>query len=126
MESINSQDIIFLVVLFIGILLFYMLIYPSIEKKDLETKEQFVQSLNNNYKVDLIKCSKDCCGEQWPVSFDTNHDPNIRPGNGTKPGEYIPNNFNCSGGVGVEDLGVGCPCWNKDQRDFLANRGNNA
>ena len=126
MESINTQDIVFLVVLLIGILLFYTMVYPTIEKKDLETKENFVQSLNNNYKVDLIKCSKDCCGEQWPVSFDLKKDPSIHAGNGTKPGEYIPNNFTCSGGVGVEDLGVGCPCWNKDQRDFLASRGNNA
>lgn len=126
MFEISKEDIVFTVIFAIVVILFFKYGIPMIEKKYTENYEGFVQNLNNNNKIDLVKCSKDCCGEQWPVSFDLKRDPNIRAGNGTKPGEYIPNNFTCSGGVGVEDLGVGCPCINKEQRDFLASRGNNA
>ena len=76
-------------------------------------------NLKGCYKMDTNMCSPDCCGKQWPLSFDLKKDPRIKEGElGTK---YIPTNMTCSG-----KMGTGCVCADKKQYTFLSKRGNNA
>ena len=64
-------------------------------------------------------CSPDCCGKQWPVSFDLKRDPRIKEGElGNK---YLATNMMCSGKMEQD-----CVCADKKQFKFLSNRGNNA
>ena len=61
-------------------------------------------------------CSPDCCGNQWPVSFDIEKDPRIKDDN-----KFISTNMSCLG-----KMGSGCICATKNQYSFLSNRGTNA
>ena len=82
-------------------------------------KEHFDHELPSTFKIDTNMCSPDCCGKQWPLSFDLKRDPRIKEGElGTK---YIPTNMTCSG-----KMGTGCVCADKKQYKFLSKRGNNA
>ncbi len=85
-------------------------------------KESFLSSgtnLKGCYKLDQNMCSVDCCGKQWPTSFDQKRDPRIKEGElGTK---YIPTNMTCSG-----KTGTGCVCASQRQYKFLSDRGSNA
>ncbi len=121
----RSRDTNFLIMVILGIVIFYMFVYPCLEKKDKEVKENFENTLNNLYKIDMGMCSPDCCGSQWPVSFDTVRDSNIGEGEVTKEGvkgtKYTTSNFTCSG-----LNGRGCLCLTNDQHEILASRGGNA
>jgi len=103
-----------LVYVLIAIVLFYLL-----SNKMKETFANGSSNLKGCYKMDTNMCSPDCCGKQWPLSFDVQRDPRIKDGElGTK---YIPTNMTCSG-----KMGTGCVCADKKQYTFLSNRGNNA
>ena len=102
-----------LVYVLIALVVFYLLFSKA--------KEGFHggSNLSGCYKMDTNMCSPDCCGKQWPVSFNIRKDPRIKEGElGTK---YIATNMTCSG-----KMGTGCVCADKKQYKFLANRGNNA
>jgi hypothetical protein len=74
-----------------------------------------VQSTNDsidNYKVDMMKCSPQCCSDQWPTGIESDAD-------AKEPG-MVANSFRCSNGVVS-----GCPCMNKEQSNFLSHRGDN-
>lgn len=85
-------------------------------------KETFLSSgtnLKGCYKLDQNMCSVDCCGKQWPVSFDMKKDPRIKEGElGSK---YLPTNMSCTG-----KMGTGCICASNQQYQFLTDRGTNA
>ena len=74
------------------------------------------EDLSGTYKIDTNLCSPDCCGSQWPTSFEMKKDPRIKEGD-----EYISTNMTCTG-----LRGRGCVCSNKNQFNFLKNRGNNS
>jgi len=76
-------------------------------------------NLKGCYKMDTNMCSPDCCGKQWPVSFDLKKDPRIKEGELGK--KYIATNMMCSG-----KMGTGCVCADNKQFKFLSKRGNNA
>ena len=95
--------------------IFFMFVVPTMRKKD--TKESF-SPLDDCKKPDTFMCSPDCCGPQWPVSFDVKRDPRIKENDiGTK---YVSTNLTCNG-----IRGAGCVCATKKQRKFLQTRGNN-
>ena len=83
--------------------------------EDSEIMEKFNNKLNDFNKVDTNICSAKCCGSQYPVSFD------IKKDNRVIDGKYVPTNFTCTG-----HHGTGCVCITKDQRDYLADRAENA
>ena len=91
-------------------------------EKFLTHKETFLSSgtnLKGCYKLDQNMCSVDCCGKQWPVSFDMKKDPRIKEGElGSK---YLPTNMSCTG-----KMGTGCICASNQQYQFLTDRGTNA
>ena len=109
--NLLSQDNLLLLILLAVLIMYFMC----------NSKETFNSGsgLRNCYKMDTNMCSPDCCGTQWPVSFNVKKDPRIKEGDiGTK---YIPTNLTCTG-----KTGSGCVCADKKQFKFLANRGNNA
>tara|TARA_Y200000002_G_scaffold271749_1_gene226285 strand:- start:1244 stop:1570 length:327 start_codon:yes stop_codon:yes gene_type:complete len=75
-------------------------------------------NLSGCYKMDTNMCSPDCCGKQWPLSFDLKKDPRIGNELGKK---YIATNMTCTG-----KMGTGCVCADPKQYEFLSMRGNNA
>lgn len=137
----NNQK--FYIVLLVLILAFFIFIKPK-----LMGKEQFYQGLSrpvpsglynytlgldNDLKVDMLPCSKKCCGRQWPVSFDledsgmeevnskditSNHE-NLEDG-----AKYITSNMYCRGNRLTS--GSGCVCLPKKARNILNNRGGNS
>ena len=124
-KLVKSGNGTFLCTLVLCIIAFYVFVFPYLEKKDKEVKEKFENILSGVYKVDTSMCSTDCCGSQWPVSFDTVRDPRVKDGEVSKEGvdgsKYNTSNFTCSG-----LHGRGCVCLTKDQHNMLSSRGGNA
>ena len=110
-NSVDNNTLVYvLIALVIGYLLFSRM------------SETFLSSgtnLKGCYKLDQNMCSVDCCGSQWPVSFDMKKDPRIKDGELGK--KYIPTNLSCSG-----KMGTGCICASNKQYQFLTDRGTNA
>lgn len=115
LNFLKAQDSNFLLILLVGIFVFFMYVLPALDKKQKETKEKFDETLSSIYKIDKAMCSPDCCSKQWPVSFDVKRDPRIKDSN-----QYVPNNFMCTG-----KYGTGCACITKEQKDYLNERGEN-
>lgn len=63
------------------------------------------------------RCSKACCGVQYPPPFQLENDKNICQ----NKDQYVNNNYFCSNSFDS----TGCMCITKDQADFLYNRGGN-
>ena len=62
-----------------------------------------------------LKCSKSCCGSQWPL-------PKELQDRGNACGrDLVRTNYTCANGSGS-----GCVCVSRAERDMLARRGNNA
>ena len=117
---LNKKDLNFLIFIMIAITLWFKYISPSIvntashsEKEGFET----VLNISDQFKVSKAMCSKSCCGEQWPVSFDTDNDTRISE---EDKKNYVSSNFTCTG-----HNGTGCVCMEQNNKTFLTNRGNN-
>ena len=96
-----------------------LVVYMFLTKK--KKCENFAENeqLSSIHKIDTNMCSPDCCGTQWPVSFQNKTDNRVDVKDiGDK---YIPTNMTCTG-----LRGRGCICANKEQYDFLKTRGNNS
>lgn len=115
-KSEESQSLICIVIV---VAVFFLVILPQLEKmrnsEDDEIRENFNNKLNDFHKIDTNICSANCCGSQYPVSFDVKEDERLIEG------KYIPTNYTCTG-----QHGTGCVCITKEQRDYLAERGENA
>lgn len=70
----------------------------------------------DNMLLHNMKCSKSCCGQQWPVPHDINKDPNVCG----KDGDYVPTNMTCS-----NEYTTGCTCVPRKVWKFLAAKGGN-
>ena len=116
-RSEESQSIICIVVV---VAVFFLIILPQLEKMRKTEEDKVREKFNNNLppslKVDTAMCSANCCGSQYPVSFDVKEDDRLVDGK-----VYVPTNFTCTG-----HHGTGCLCISKEQRDYLAERGDNA
>ena len=70
-QSEESQSVICIVIV---VAVFFLVILPQIEKmrkfEEDEIRENFNNKLNDFHKIDTNICSANCCGEQYPVSFD--------------------------------------------------------
>lgn len=90
------------------------LIYSYYKRKSVENFETEVPNKDENdeFRVDMMKCSPDCCAYKWPK--DEN------PRNGHVGDGLVANSYRCSNGVKS-----GCPCMSKKQATFLSNRGGN-
>ncbi len=77
-----------------------------------------------DYLVDTMVCSKQCCGDQWPVPFDGLSSAEVEQSISTlrSPGPFVRTNYTCANGIN----GVGCPCISKDAYKFIVNKGRNA
>jgi len=115
-KSEESQSIICIVVV---VAVFFLVILPQLEKmrnsEEEELREKFNNKLNDFNKIDTNICSANCCGNQYPVSFDVKSDKRIIEG------KYVPSNYTCTG-----HHGTGCVCLTKAQKDYLADRAENA
>lgn len=112
MESLLSQDNLLLLILIVVVLFYF---YCNASSEGFNSGS----GLRNCYKMDTNMCSPDCCGKQWPISFNVKKDPRIKEGElGTK---YIPTPLTCTG-----KRGSGCVCADNKQYKFLTKRGNNA
>ena len=107
LEFKNSKVLLLILILVV----YYMYNIPNINQ---EQKEKFIE-LENHKKVDMSKCSLDCCGNQWPISFDLDREKRINAYN------TIGSNLTCSG-----INGAGCVCLQKASFDNLRDRGNNS
>lgn len=76
-----------------------------------------------NYLVDTMTCSKNCCSDMWLDQFDgLNPDQlrqRIRDETMDDKSKYVRTNYTCADGPN----GVGCPCIDNKSVSFLANRG---
>ena len=118
-RSEESQSIICIVVV---VAVFFLIILPQIEKMRKSEEDKVRENFKNNnilndfHKVDTNICSANCCGIQYPVSFDVKKDERLVDGK-----KYVASNYTCTG-----HHGTGCICLSKEQRDYLAERGDNA
>lgn len=78
-----------------------------------------------DFLVDTMTCSKDCCGDQFPAPYDGLTAPELEHNLALqgKQTPFVRTNMMCSGGI---NEGVGCPCVKKNAYKFLVNRGDNA
>ena len=80
-------------------------------QENLENEE--LPNTDDIIKLDLNKCSKDCCGFNQYKSL-------LNPNNNKNASEkYTSTNLTCNG-----NDGTGCLCVTKDQFNYLSNRGN--
>jgi hypothetical protein len=70
----------------------------------------------NGLIVHNTKCSKSCCGQQWPVPHDIKRDPTVCG----KGGKYMPTNITCA-----NEYTTGCACITKRLWDYLVAKGGN-
>lgn len=66
--------------------------------------------------VHNTKCSKSCCGQQWPVPHDIDRD----PASCRSKDKYVPTNITCA-----NEYTTGCACISKKLWNFLAAKGGN-
>lgn len=96
-----------------------LVVFMCLSKKNRYENFGENEQLGGNHKIDTNMCSPDCCGTQWPVSFQTKRDERVSVEDvGEK---YIPTNMTCTG-----LRGRGCVCADKEQYEFLRTRGNNS
>jgi len=113
-KSEESQSILCIIVM---VAIFFLVILPKIEKMRKQEDDELIEkytNLNDFHKIDTNICSANCCGSQYPISFDVEDDPRL------KSGKYVPTGMTCTG-----HHGTGCVCVTKEQKDYLTKRGNN-
>lgn len=88
-----------------------------------------IQGIPQDFFVDQMQCSPECCGLSWPVPFDGLNEQQIRAvmiKNSEAmdaPGPFVRNNFTCGSVPGA--VVSGCPCMTPQAANFLASRGGN-
>jgi hypothetical protein len=110
----NNRTVLF--ILMIALFLFIMTNICSAENF-LEKLTNIEKPTSSAPKLDLNRCSKQCCAQaQWTLP------PELRINDMTpeEAAKYIPNNFSCNLGSGS-----GCLCVTKDDFNYLAGRGTN-
>lgn len=122
MESnlkLNDNQILVLVIL--GIVVFFVFILPLIDNKNKQATDKIKENLINTpepIKLDKNICSPQCCKHtQWPVP----HDAKNKDISDKELENYIGTNLTCNLGSGG-----GCLCVTKDDFNYLASRGSNA
>lgn len=109
MEYLSKKNILIaLVVVLIAIVYYRSSVVENFAPDGSDVKE--LENIDD-FKVDLMKCSPQCCSDQWPTG--------ITQKDGSADG-LVANSFRCSNGVTS-----GCPCMKKDQFAFLSHRGGN-
>jgi hypothetical protein len=106
------------IILFILMIALFIFIMSNIctNEDDFENLEN-TENNNKSPKIDLNRCSKQCCAQtQWTLPAELRIN-DMTPEEASK---YIPNNFSCNLGSGS-----GCLCVTKDDFNYLAGRGNN-
>lgn len=73
--------------------------------------------------IDTLKCSPECCADEWSGSLDGLTSSEIQLAMATRSvgGPYVSSGYTCANGEG----GVGCPCITPKAYLNLANRGQN-
>lgn len=119
----NKYNIILLLVI-IGTIVFFLMVMPIVDDNYYNEKFSTLDNKNKIVKVDLLKCSKSCCGlSQWPVP-DQLLDKDIKPEELKK---YIPSNYSCNFGDNINNsTNSGCVCVTQSDYDYLNNHGNNS
>ncbi len=124
MESqikLNNNQVLTMVLL--GTVFFFIFVMPMIEsnyKKDLNKLQEKFDNKSDKAitKLDKNFCSPQCCKHvQWPVP----HDAKTGPIPKDQLDKYIGTNFSCNFGNSS-----GCLCIDKDDFNYLANRGGNS
>ncbi len=95
------------IIIIVAILFFFYFIVPSV---NIPRLEKFDNVKDPNYKIDVMKCSANCCGYNQQLGIANK-----------LSGDYVASNLHCSNGVQS-----GCPCLTKQQHNFLSSRGENA
>jgi hypothetical protein len=90
--------------------------------------QAYTGDMKNHYLLDdgaggntglhFNKCSKSCCGEQYPLPFKMPVDSEVCK----SKDEFVPSNYTCNNAW--QD--TGCVCLTKDQANFIGSRGGNA
>ena len=106
----------------IGAVVFFVVVLPLIDKQNKKEIKQVKEKLENATgslgKLDLRRCSRDCCKyTQWPVKH------NVVSGEIPQKelDTYVSNNFGCTWGQGS-----GCVCTTKEDLNYLSSRGGNS
>ena len=125
--NFNNKNNVALLLIILGAIIFFVVVMPIVDKNyyNNQTTENFntINTINNSnndnlVKIDLNKCSTNCCGlSQWPVPSDM-LDKSI-PLEELK--NYIPSNFGCTSGNYS-----GCVCLTQQDSNYLNNHGNNS
>jgi hypothetical protein len=115
-KNTNNQYILLIAA---GIILFFIFAYPKLVQIEGMHQENFKTTVDKCHKIDQMICSPACISGQFPISFEADVDPRIKPGDvGTK---YIPTNYMCTG-----KYGQGSVCIPKKSLEHLKYRGGNA
>lgn len=121
-----------MIVLVIGILALVFVWYSNRQNKEMFSDSNELESYYTggttkgveDYLVDNLTCSPDCCGGQYPAPYDglsaQELEHNISLQGVETP--FVRTNMTCANGIG----GVGCPCIKKNVYKYLVNRGENA
>jgi len=99
----------------IFILLFFFFIMPLLEFNYNKNVIDIYENIKDIKKIDLNKCSKDCCNIQWLDNPEL-----IGTDNGKLNNDYVSSNLSCNFGENS-----GCVCLKKDDFNYLSNRGQN-
>ena len=100
----------------ICIFIFFFLIMPILDYNYYFKTYTINENINNiNNKIDLKKCSKNCCNIQW-----LNNKELIGDNNGVLNSNYEASNFSCNFGDSS-----GCVCLTKNDINNLSNHYNN-
>jgi hypothetical protein len=93
---------------------------PYVSATNLEKYYESPTKGIENYLVDNMTCSPECCGSQGQIPLDGLMPDEIKKCvNGAKDGQYVRTNYMCGNGIN----GVGCPCISKKAYKFMANHG---
>lgn len=90
-----------------------------------ELDEAYLLASNDigEFTVDTQPCDPSCCGQDWPYPFDglTSKEINEKISAKKNEGQFVRTNYTCGNGFNGDKFG--CPCIDKNNFMFLANRG---
>ena len=121
--KLTNNQVLGLIIL--GAILYFVYVQPCVDTKFQET----LQDLNPITKIDINKCSKNCCKfTQWPIKFELSANSRnlisdnkpINTNTNEDTSQYIGTNYSCNFGQGS-----GCLCMTKEDLSIIENRGSN-